>query len=353
MKAAFLYGPYDIKVEEMPVPKIGSREVLVEMKACGVCGTDIEKMHGGFITPPKLGHEVTGKVIEIGDEVKNVQAGDRVFVHHHVPCYKCHHCRHGDYTMCEEFPKTNLDPCGYAQYFRVPEPNVERGAILKLPSHISFEAGTLIEPAACCIRGLNKSRLAVGDDVLVIGAGPIGLTMVDLLRLYGASTIIVSEIVDYRMKAARHFGADYAVNPTEEDLRNKVREITNGRGTDLVVVAVGGSKGIVQGIDCVRKGGQVILFGAPPRGDILSYDASKIFINEVKITPSYSTTEIETAAALKLMGNNKINVRKLITHIFPLTDTLNAIKFAAESKEALKVIIRPEINSHQQIPDTI
>ena len=340
MKAAMLHGPYDIRMEEVPVPEIASREILVEMKACGICGTDIEKMHGKFITPPKLGHEVTGKVVEVGGEVEDIQVGDRVFVHHHVPCYKCHYCKHGDYTMCNEFPETNLDPCGFAEYFRVPEANVMRGAVLKLPPKMDFDKGTLIEPTACCIRGLNKSRLNVGDDVLVIGAGPIGLTMVNLLKLYGARTVTVSEILGFRLEAARSFGADYTVNPTMEDLREKVMEVTDDQGADLVVVAVGGSKAIVQGLDCARKGGEILLFGAPPRDEILSYDVSKIFINEIKITPSYSTTEIETTVALRLLDKGLINVERLITHRFPLEETPQAIEFASKGKDVLKVLVR-------------
>ncbi|MEM3109031.1 MAG: zinc-dependent dehydrogenase, partial [Candidatus Bathyarchaeia archaeon] len=327
MKAAVLHGPHDVRVDEVPVPEVSSGEILVRMKACGVCGTDVEKMHGKFITPPRLGHEVTGEVVEVGDKVEDVQVGDRVFVHHHVPCYKCHYCRHGDYTMCKEFPETNLDPCGFAEYFRVPEVNVARGAVLKLPSSIDFEKGTLIEPTACCIRGLSRSRLNVGDDALVIGAGPIGLTMVSLLRFYGAHTIIVSEVLDFRLRAAEEFGADYVVNPTLEDLKGKVLEATEGRGADLVITAFGGSKAIVQGLECVRKGGQILLFGAPPRGEILSYDVSKIFINEIRIIPSYSTTEIETAIAAKLLDKYLKNMEKLITHRFPLGETPQAIEF--------------------------
>ncbi|MEM2961888.1 MAG: zinc-dependent dehydrogenase, partial [Candidatus Bathyarchaeia archaeon] len=327
MKAAVLHGPHDVRVDEVPVPEVSSGEILVRMKACGVCGTDVEKMHGKFITPPRLGHEVTGEVVEVGDKVEDVQVGDRVFVHHHVPCYKCHYCRHGDYTMCKEFPETNLDPCGFAEYFRVPEVNVARGAVLKLPSSIDFEKGTLIEPTACCIRGLSRSRLNVGDDALVIGAGPIGLTMVSLLRFYGAHTIIVSEVLDFRLRAAEEFGADYVVNPTLEDLKGKVLEATEGRGADLVITAFGGSKAIVQGLECVRKGGQILLFGAPPRGEILSYDVSKIFINEIRIIPSYSTTEIETAIAAKLLDKYLKSMEKLITHRFPLGETPQAIEF--------------------------
>ncbi|MEM3044774.1 MAG: zinc-dependent dehydrogenase [Candidatus Bathyarchaeia archaeon] len=335
-----MHGPHDVRVDEVPVPEVSSGEILVRMKACGVCGTDVEKMHGKFITPPRLGHEVTGEVVEVGDKVENVQVGDRVFVHHHVPCYKCHYCRHGDYTMCKEFPETNLDPCGFAEYFRVPEVNVARGAVLKLPSSIDFEKGTLIEPTACCIRGLSRSRLNVGDDALVIGAGPIGLTMVSLLRFYGAHTIIVSEVLDFRLRAAEEFGADYLVNPTLEDLKGKVLEATEGRGADLVITAFGGSKAIVQGLECVRKGGQILLFGAPPRGEILSYDVSKIFINEIRIIPSYSTTEIETAIAAKLLDKYLKNMEKLITHRFPLGETPQAIEFASKGKDVLKVLVK-------------
>jgi L-iditol 2-dehydrogenase len=339
LKAAILHGPYDVRMDEVPVPEISSREILVKMRACGVCGTDIEKMHGRFITPPRLGHEVTGEVVEVGGEVEDFQVGDRVFVHHHVPCYKCHYCRHGDYTMCEEFPETNLDPCGFAEYFRVPEVNIARGAVLKLPPSIDFDRGTLIEPTACCIRGLNRSKLSIGDDVLVIGAGPIGLTMVTLLRLYGARTITVSEVVDFRLRAAHEFGADYTVNPASEDLKEQIMGVTESRGADLVIVAVGGAKAIVQGLDCVRKGGQLLLFGAPPRGEILSYDVSRIFIHEVKIVPSYSTTEIETAAALRLIDKGLIKVERLITHRLPLGEAPRAIELAGKGKDVLKVLV--------------
>ena len=341
MKAAFLNGPYDVRIDDVPVPRIGAGEVLVEMKACGVCGTDIEKIQGKFITPPKLGHEVAGKVIETGKDVTSIQAGDRAFVHHHVPCYTCHYCRRGDLTMCEEFIRTNLDPCGLAEYFRVPDPNVRRGAVLKLPDNVSFETGTLVEPVGCCIRGLSKTQLEFGDDVLVIGAGPIGLIMVDLLRLRSPRTVTVSEPVDYRLKAAKKFGADHLVNPKEEDVRERVLEITEGRGVDLVVVAVGSAKVTAKGIDCARKGGRVLQFGAPPKGDILSTDLSKLFIHEVAIVPSYSTSEIETTAALRLIEQGKVNVHKLITHTFPLTETLKAIRYAEEGKDALKVMIKP------------
>ncbi len=341
MKAAFLKGPNVVSIDDVPIPKIGPREILVEMKACGICGTDIEKMHGTFITPPRLGHEVTGEVIDVGAEVNEVKREDRVFVHHHVPCYKCHYCRHSDYTMCAEFSTTNLDPCGLSEYFRVPEPNLARGAVLPLPDNVSFEEGTLIEPTACCLRGLNKTQLAAGDDVLIMGAGPAGLTMIGLLRLRGTHAIAVSEITDFRIKAAEDFGADVVINPQRRDLRSEVLDLTHGIGMDLVIVAVGSVQAISQGIECVRKGGQILLFGIPPKGDALSYDASKIFINEVSLIPSYSTTEIETSAALKIIEKKRLKIKKLITHIFPLNETAKAMKQAAKGEKALKTVITP------------
>ncbi len=341
MKAALLYGPNNASVEEVSVPKIQSREILVEMKACGVCGTDIEKMEGNFLTPPKLGHEVTGRVDKIGTDVKNIQVDERVFVHHHVPCYACYYCKHGNYTMCKEFSESNLDPCGFAEYFRVPESNVQKGAIFKLPDDITFEIGTLMEPVACCIRGLKKSLVEVGENVLVIGAGPIGLIMITLLRRYfGAHIIISSEILKYRRQQAHNFGSDYTINPQNEIVGQRVKELTDGRGADLVIDAVGYSKTLSQGLDCTRKGGRLLLFGVPSKDEIFTYDMGKIFINEIMIIPNYSTTEIELDISLQFIKKNKSIMSKLISHTFSLADTINAIQFANTNSEALKVIVK-------------
>jgi L-iditol 2-dehydrogenase len=341
VKAVLLYGPNNARVEEVSVPKIRSREILVEMKACGVCGTDIEKMAGNFLTPPKLGHEVTGRVDKIGANVKNIQVDDRVFVHHHVPCYTCYYCKHRNYTMCKEFNETNLDPCGFAEYFRVPESNVKKGAVYKLPDDITFETGTLMEPVACCIRGLKKSLVEVGENVLVIGAGPIGLIMINLLRCYfDAHFIISSEILKYRRQEAQSFGADYSINPNKENLCQRVKELTKGRGADLVIDAVGNSKTIGQGLDCTRKGGRLLLFGVPSKDELFSYDLGNLFINEKMIIPSYSTTEIELDTSLKFIEGNISIMSKLISHTFSLDDTIKAIQFAKTNSEALKVIVK-------------
>lgn len=339
MKAVFIKGLGEIEIKDVPIPKINSKEVLVKMIVCGVCGTDIEKIKGKSATPLKLGHEVAGVIVEVGSAVKNFAVGDRVFVHHHVPCYTCYYCRHGDYTLCDEFPKSNLDPCGMAEYFRVPEDNVEKGAILKLPNEVEFDEAALIEPIGCCIRGLNKAKVNAGDDVLIIGAGPVGLIMISLLKLFGAGNIIVSETSSFRLSIAKSFNVNAAVNPINENLKETVYEVTDGRGVDLAIVAVGNAKVIPQALDLLRKGGKLLLFGSPPPGDLFIYDANKIFLRELKIIPSYSTTEIETNIALKLLKLKKIDVSKLVSHRFKLDEAEKALKLAAESDKALKILI--------------
>jgi L-iditol 2-dehydrogenase len=340
LKAVFIKKFGEIEVKDIPIPKINSKEVLVKMLVCGICGTDIEKIRGESGTPLKLGHEVAGVIAEVGENVKEFKVGDRVFIHHHVPCYNCYYCRHGDYTMCDSFPKSNLDPCGMAEYFRVPEVNVEKKAVLKLPSEVSFDEAALIEPIACCIRGLSKVKVNVGDDALIIGAGPIGLIMLSLLKMIGVGNVIVSEISQLRLSAAKNFGASIALNPSKENLEETIRNVTDGRGVDLAVVAVGNAKAISQALNLLRKGGQLLLFGSPPIGDMLVYDASKIFLKELKITSSYSTTEIETNIALKILKLKKINALKLISHRFKLEEAEKALKLAAESDKTLKVLIK-------------
>jgi len=341
MKAAVVRKVNDVRVEDVPIPTIGPKEILVKMMACGVCGTDIEKMRGEFITPPVLGHEAAGEIFEVGEDIVDFKVGERVLVHHHVPCYVCHYCRHGSQTMCEEFQRSNIDPSGFAEYFRVPETNVDRGAVLHLPNTISFEEATVIEPTACCIRSMMKYNIQIGDDVLVMGAGPTGLTQIQLLKLFGVGRVFSSDILNFRLEAAERFGADETINPRQEDLVERVRKMTEGRGVDVVVVATGATEAIVQALKSVRRGGTVSLFGAPRREALLTYDVSEIFIREVSIIPSYSTTEMETNMALKLLVSGRIDLKGLVSHRFRLERTADAIRYAADGKDCLKVIVTP------------
>jgi L-iditol 2-dehydrogenase len=341
MKAAVVLGPANVSLKELPIPKIGCGEILVKMVACGICGTDIEKLQSQWVTPPILGHEVVGEIAKVGKDVKNFKVGDRVFVHHHVPDYTCYYCKRGDFTMCDSFQSTNLDPCGFAEYFRVPEPNVRLGAVLKLPEKISYEEGVLIEPIACCIRGLMKCKISSDDKVLVIGAGPIGLMHIHLLKVFGAGMVIASDLINWRLEMAVKFGASHVVNPNHEDFLKCVQGLTGGKiGPDIVIVTVGSSKAIQQGMDVVRKGGKVCIFGVSPPKDMFTYDVNKMLTREISIIPSYSTSELETNMALKMMLEKQIEAAKFITHHFKLEQIKEALDCTAEKKDSLKVIVK-------------
>ena len=338
MKVAMYYALDDIRIEDKPKPKIHPDEVLVEMKACGICGSDLMEWYLRSRAPLVLGHEPASVIVETGKNVKEFQVGDRVFVHHHVACLTCHYCMRGDYTMCPQFGQTHIEPGGFAEYFRVPAANLQIDT-LKLPSNVSFEEATLIEPVGCCIRAQNKCNIQKGDTVAVIGAGPSGIIHVMLAQLSGAAKTIVSDTVEYRLKAAKRFGADLAINPQEEKLMEKVKGVTEGRGADVVVVTAPNVKALEDGIQICRKGGTLCLF-APTQPEVQArLSPHRLFFSEIKIVPSYSTSHIETRLALQLIGSGRFRAKELITHRFPLNQTAEAFKVAAYNKECLKVIV--------------
>lgn len=329
-----------LEIADLELPKIGRGEILVKMRACGICGTDLEKLHGLRVTPLVLGHEVAGDVEDVGQDVKTYSRRDRVVVHHHVPCQGCFYCRHGDQTMCPDFPKSNLDPCGFAEYFRVPETNVSKGAVFLIPSSMSYEEAALAEPTGCCIRGLNELGVQPSEDFLVVGAGPAGLTHIQLLRALGARLIFATDIVDSRLKWAIKFGADETCNAAQEDLAGLILDATEGRGVDKVVVASGNVRAIESSLHLVRKGGKILLFGIPPEGSLLNCDVSDIFIREITFIPSYSTTESEMRTALEMMAAGKIKLTRMITHRFGLADIAEAFRVAGDSGSSLKVMVQ-------------
>jgi len=235
MKAAVYYSLDNIKIEDMPKPKINQNEILVKTKACGICGSDLMKWYLKGRAPLVLGHEPAGIIAETGNKVEDFKVGDRVFVHHHVACLTCHYCIRGDYTMCEQFGKTHIIPGGFAEYFEVPLPNLQIDT-QKIPDNLSFEEATLIEPVACCIKAVRKCNVQPGDIIAVIGAGPSGIINTMLLRNSNASKIIVSDIIDYRLKVAERLGADLTINSRSEDFGKKLESVTDGRGADVVIV---------------------------------------------------------------------------------------------------------------------
>jgi L-iditol 2-dehydrogenase len=338
MLACLLKGPGKVVLEDVPVPTLRKGEVLVRFRAGGICGTDIEKIHGGYGPGGILGHEVSGTVEKVSRGVDNMAPGDRVVAHHHVPCYKCDLCKRGSYTMCESFRATNLDPCGFAELFRVPESNVYNGAVVPLPESVGFEEAALIEPTACCLRALNVAKVQPNESVLVVGLGPTGLTQIQILHHMKAGKIIGSDIVKVRREMATRLGAHTVLDPREHDIPTEVKkEIKNG--VDLAIVATGNPLAFGQAFHSVRKGSRILLFGAPAQGASYDLDISNLFTRQVSIITSYSCVELDIREALKLVADKKIDLASLITHRFQLKDAVEALKFAASSQDAVKTLI--------------
>ena len=338
MKAAVYYSQQDIRMEEMPAPEIGEDEVLIEMKACGICGSDLMDWYLKSRAPLVLGHEPTGIIAKAGSKVKEFNVGDRVFVHHHVACLTCHYCTHGDYTLCKQFHETHIDPGGFAEYFRVPASNLEIDT-LKIPETLSFEEATLIEPVGCCIKAFSKCSIQADDTVVIIGAGTTGIVHTVLSKIFGAARTIVSDLIDYRLQTAKKFGADLTVNPENEDLETVVKGETDGMGADLVIVTAPSLEAYKSGLSVCRKGAKLCVFAPTSPGKYLQISPKELFFSEIQIIPSYSTSHLETRKALELIKTGRLKVKELITHRFKLANAAKAFKTTLENKESLKVIV--------------
>ena len=322
----------------MPIPEIGEAEALVKMKACGVCGSDLMDWYLKSRAPLVLGHEPTGIISKIGSKVKGFNVGDRVFVHHHVACLTCHYCLSGDYTLCEQFHKTNIDPGGFVEYFRVPAANLQVDT-LKISETLSFEEATLIEPVGCCIRALRKSSIQPGYRVAVIGAGTTGIIHTALLKTFGAAKTMVSDLIDYRLQVAKKFGADVTVNPEKADLEAVVKAETDGIGADLVIVTAPSIKAYKAGFSVCRKGGKLCVFAPTHPSKYLHFSPKEMFFSEIQIIPSYSTSHLETRIASELIESGRIKVGELITHRFRLEDAAKAFETALENRKSLKIVV--------------
>ncbi len=340
MLACFLDAPKKVVVRDVPIPKLAVGDILVRMEASGICGTDLEKIEGQLAKGGILGHEVSGTIEKVANDVTDYKPGDRVVAHHHVPCYHCPDCCRGNFTLCSEFKKTNFDPCGFAEYFRVPEFNVVRGAVIPLPPELSFEEGAMIEPTACCIRAIRRADVQQADNILVVGLGPTGLTQIQILRPATTGKIIGSDIIEARLKLGKNLGADETVKALTEDIPALVRR-TMRDGVDLAVVSTGNEKALNQAFAAVRKGGRVLLFGAPSLGASYQLNVSDLFSRQVTMLSSYSCLEAEMEEAIRLVTEKKLDFKSLISHQFKLRDAEKAMEFARTSKTAIKTIIVP------------
>jgi len=339
MRVARYYSRGDIRVEDMPVPEIGPGEILVQVKACGLCGSDLMEWYVAEKAPTVLGHEPTGVVAEVGEGARELEVGDRVFVHHHVPCFTCHHCLRGYYTLCETFKATHLDPGGFAEYIRVPALNVKRD-VLKLPPDMSFGQATLIEPVATCIRGVERAGIQVGDTVVVIGAGVTGLIHMQLARIRGAGMGVITDFSPFRLEMACRLGADHTVH-AKKDVLTGLKQLNEGRRADAVIVTAGSIQAMEQGMALADGGATVLLFAPSSPEATLAVSPHRLLFSEITITSTYSCSPLETRQALKLIQGGRIKVKELITHRFDLTGVGEAIHLATQAGESLKIVIVP------------
>ena len=339
MRVAMYYNNRDVRLEEIPTPTIGPGELLVKVLASGICGSDVMEWYRIKKAPRVLGHEITGEIVEIGKGVERYHIGDRVFVSHHVPCNTCRYCLNGFHTVCDTLRTTNFDPGGFAEYIRVPKINVDRGVFV-LPDEISFEEGVFIEPLACVLRGQRLARLKPGQTVFVIGSGISGVLHMALARASGAGWIIASDIDQYRLKAAKRYGADegiYAkeVNPT------KIREINKGRLADLVIVCAGTISAYIQALQSVDRGGTVLCFAPLEPGLNFVFPFFDFWNDGITLLSTYGGSPFDITTAIELIRVRRLPLREMVTHRLSLAETGLGFQLVGEAKDSIKVIIEP------------
>jgi len=347
MRAAVYRGPNQLAAESMPVPALSDGEILVRVRACGVCGTDIKKIQHGLVPPPRIfGHETAGEVVMTGAAVTRFSPGDRVAIYHHIPCRRCFFCERKLYSQCEHYRRTGttagFEPAGggFAQYVRVMDWIVEQGTV-PIPEDVSFEEASFLEPLNTCLKALETARLESGETIVILGQGPVGLLMMQAAVCAGAH-VIGLDFMHTRLAVARELGAGHALDPRTDDVASVLGKITEGRGADLVIVATADPKAVSTAQVLVRRGGRVLLFAQTVPGEMIPVDASRICVEEKQLIGSYSASVELQEEAAQLIFSRKVNVHRLITHRFGLDSLPQGIHLASHpTEDSLKVMINP------------
>jgi len=341
MKAAVVKSNSNIEIKNIENQSVGPGDILVKMRACGICGSDVEKVFGKYGQPSmRLGHEPAGTIMEVGSEISNFSVGDRVFTHHHVACYSddCHECNHGNETMCKKYYESNLEPCGLADEYIVPEWNVKHGGVLKIPDSMSFEDAAMIEPLACCIRAWNKFTHKNNDSIAILGIGPTGIMHALLAKIYGFEKIFCLDLNEFRLDFAKKFEVT-TINSGNTNALEQIKSETVNQGVDVVIVATSSLNALKDAVNFVRKGGTIVMFGVPSKGAIIDLDMSEIYSKGITIVNSYAASDFDTKEALEKISNKQINVSQLITHKYNLQECQEAFVHAKSGDNAMKIII--------------
>jgi L-iditol 2-dehydrogenase len=349
MRAVVYHGVNDVRMEEVPVPEIGPGEILVRVHTCGICGTDLKKIATGSHSAPRIfGHETAGIVAKVGEGVRKLAAGDRVVAFHHIPCGECYYCRHKTFAQCVDYKKVGctagFEPSGggFAEYVRVMDWIVEKGTV-RIPDGTSFGQASFAEPVNTCMKGIETLRLEAGETVLVMGQGPIGLILASLAKRAGAR-VITSDLYPARLTIAHSFGLNLTIDASKSDAVQAVRGLTEGRGADAVILAVGGTGLIRPAMDAARPGGRVLLFAQTVRGEV-TIDPAAVCVDEKALLGSYSASVELQEESVRFVMNREMDLERLISHRFPLASGVEALQLAAHPRpDSMKIVIQPGSN---------
>jgi L-iditol 2-dehydrogenase len=352
MLAAVYRGKDNVRLETVPVPEIGSSEILIRVHTCGICGTDLKKIATGSHSAPRIfGHETSGTVAAVGADVRQFVPGDRVMVFHHIPCGNCYYCRHKTFAQCETYKKVGctagFEPSGggFAEYVRVMDWIVKKGTV-RIPEGVSFEQASFVEPVNTCLKGIERLALTPGETVLVIGQGPIGIILSLLAKRTGTS-VITSDLYEQRLTMSERFGLEDVINASQVDVVQQTRAQTEGRGADAAILAVGSNSLIRTATDAVRPGGRVLLFAQTQHGEA-TFDPAAVCVDEKTLMGSYSASVDLQAESVKLVMGGEFAFEKLISHRFPLTRAVEGLELAAHPQpDSMKIVIQPGVEEQK------
>ena len=347
MVAAVYRGVNDIRMETVPVPQIGAGEILVRVHTCGVCGTDLKKIATGSHSAPRIfGHETTGVIAAVGDGVSGFRIGDRVMVFHHIPCGDCYYCRHKVFAQCPTYKKVGATAGyeasggGFSEYVRVMDWIVGRNGVVRIPDDVSFEQASFIEPVNTCMKGIETLGLTHGETVLVMGQGPIGIILAVLARRRG-TRVVTSDLLPQRHTIAKAFSLEENIDASTSDTVRAIKELTEGRGADAVILAVAGNSLIRPAMEAARPGGRVLLFAQTQHGEA-TIDPAAVCVDEKSLLGSYSASVDLQDESARFVLSREMDLERLISHRFPLAESVEALHLAAHPKpDSMKVVIQP------------
>ena len=347
MLAAVYHGVGDIRVEDVPHPTVGEDEALLRVRAASICGTDLRIYSSGHFKIPSgtsriLGHEFAGEVIEVGSMVNSLIPGMRIAVAPNIGCGVCRQCIKGHSHLCPVYDAFGITLDGaFSEYILIPKEAIQQGNVASVPESVSFEEAALSEPFSCCYNGSRACRIEPGDSVLIVGAGPIGIMHLFLASLSGASSIVISETIEERLSQALEFGADLVINPEKENLVAAIKEVTDGRGVDVIIVAAPSPAAQEQALDLAAPQGRINFFGGLPQGrESINFNSNRVHYKQLVVTGTTGSSNYQYRKSMEIVASGRVDLSSLISARFPLTEVTEAFSLAA-SKKAMKVLIIP------------